>query len=100
MNFFSEKMSLDPVRIIKNDDQDWRTPYDFDKITLRQKRELIDTVFNLQLDHIQLLHSGKRELFELTHYKRVYEEKGHHIVFNLKGKLNFYEFSKYFASFF
>ena len=71
MNFFSEKMSLDPMKMFKKDDHDWRTPYDFDKITLRQKRELIDTVFNRQLDHIRLLHSGKRELFELTRYKSV-----------------------------
>ena len=57
-------------------------------------------VFNRQLDHIRLLHSGKQELFELTRYKKVYEEKGHHIAFNLKGKLNFYQFCKYFASLF
>ena len=82
VNFFSEKMSLDPMRMFKNDDHDWWTPYDFHKITLRQKRELIDMVFNRQLNHIRLLHSGKWELFELTHYRRVYEEKGHHIVFN------------------
>ena len=34
------------MKMFKKDDHDWRTPYDFDKITLRQKRELIDTVFN------------------------------------------------------
>ena len=77
------------MKMFENDDHDWRTPYDFDKITLRR-----------QFDHIRLLHSGEQELFELTRYKKVYEEKGHHMVFNLKGKLTFYQFANYFASFF
>ena len=88
------------MKMFENDDHDWRTPYDFDKITLRQKRELIDMMFSRQFDHIRLLHSGEQELFELTRYKKVYEEKGHHMVFNLKGKLTFYQFANYFASFF
>lgn len=56
--------------------------------------------FNWQFHHIRLLHSGKRELFELTCYKKVYEEKRYRMVFNLKGKLTFYQFGNYFASFF
>ena len=59
-------------------------------------------VFNRQYDHICLLHSGKRELFQLTRYKKTYEEKSHLIVFNLKRKLNFYEllFCQFFLDFF
>ena len=78
------------MTMLENDDHDWRTRYNFDHITLWQKRELIDMVFNRQCDHIRLLHSGKQELFQLTRYKKVYEEKSHLIVFNLKGKLNFW----------
>ena len=50
------------MTMFENDDHDWRMRYNFDQITLRQKRELIDMVFNRQYDHIRLLHSGKREL--------------------------------------
>ena len=57
------RMSLDPMKMFENDDHDWRMPYDFNKITLREKRELIDMTFDQQFDHIRLLHSGKRELF-------------------------------------
>ena len=81
-------------------DGDWNVAYDFDKITLRQKKELIQLVFNRQLDLVRLLYSGRREHYELSLYREVYRLQRHNIIFGLKGKMNFYQFSEYIASFF
>ena len=81
-------------------DGDWNVAYDFDKITLRQKKELIQLVFNRQLDLVRLLYSGQREHDELSLYREVYRLQRHNIIFDLKGKMNFYQFSEYIASFF
>ena len=53
-------MSDNPMDMFESDG-DWNVAYDFDKITLRQKKELIQLVFNRQLDLVRLLYSGRRE---------------------------------------
>ena len=80
-------------------DGDWNVAYDFDKIMLRQKKELIQLVFNRQLDLVRLLYSGRQEQYELGVYREVYRKQLHYIIFGLKRKMNFYQFSEYIASF-
>ena len=53
-------MSNNPTDMFESDG-DWNVAYDFDKITLRQKKELLQLVFNRQLDLVRLLYSGRRE---------------------------------------
>ena len=66
---------------------------------LRQKKELIQLVFNRQLDLVRLLYSGRQEQYELGVYREVYRKQLHYIIFGLKRKMNFYQFSEYIASF-
>ena len=71
--------------------------YDFDKITLREKKTLMELAFARQrhlLDNILL-----KEYF-LSEYEKVYREKLNDIIFGLKGKMTFYEFRDLFVSFF
>ena len=75
-------------------DGDWNVAYDFDKIMLRQKKELIQLVFNRQLDLVRLLYSGRQEQYELGVYREVYRKQLHYIIFGLKRKMNFYQFSE------
>ena len=60
-------MSNNPMNMFESDG-DWNVAYDFDKIMLRQKKELIQLVFNRQLDLVRLLYSGRREQYELGVY--------------------------------
>ena len=69
--------------------------FDFDKINLQKKQEFVQLVFMRMRELLQ-----QREGFCLPVYEKSYIEQRHNIVSNLKGKLNFYKFSLYFASFF
>ena len=75
--------------------------YDFDKITLREKKTLMDLVFARQR-HLLDNHDASFLLKEyfLSEYEKVYREKLNNIIFGLKGKMTFYEFRDLFVSFF
>ena len=75
--------------------------YDFDKITLREKKTLMELVFARQR-HLLDNHYASFLLKEyfLSEYEQVYREKLNDIIFGLKGKMTFYEFRDLFVSFF
>lgn len=81
-------------------DNDWNLVYDFDKITLRQKKEFIEIVFARQRNLIETMYCGQHQHFHLSKYEKTYREQLHNIIFGLNGKLIFYEFSRYFATIF
>ena len=82
------------------DDSDWHLLYDFDKVTLQKKKEFIELVFSRQQHLVENLFSGSRQHCELTRLEKVFREQRHNIIFGLKGKYSFIQFSSYFASFF
>ena len=75
--------------------------YDFDKITLREKKTLVELVFARQR-HLLDNHYASFLLKEyfLSEYEKVYREKLNDIIFGLKGKKTSYEFRDLFVSFF
>ena len=95
--FFRKKMN--PGKMFEPDN-DWNLTWDFDKITLREKKEFIELVFARQRALVEILYSGQMQHRDLSKYEKVYREQRYNIIFGLNGKLNLYEFSCYFASFF
>ena len=75
--------------------------YDFGKITLREKKTLMELVFARQ-HHLLDNHFASFLLKEyfLSQYEKVYSEKLNNIIFGLKGKMIFYELNNLFVSFF
>ena len=75
--------------------------YDFDKITLREKKTLMEPVLARQR-HLLNNHYASFLLKEyfLSEYEKVYREKLNDIIFGLKRKMTFYEFRDLFVSFF
>ena len=90
---------MNPAKMFDSEN-DWNLTYDFDKITLRQKKEFIELVFARQRALVETLYSGEMQHYDLSKYEKVYREQRYNIIFSLNGKLNFYEFFRYFASFF
>ena len=75
--------------------------YDFNKITLREKKTPMELVF-ARHRHLLENHYASFLLKEyfLSEYGKVYREKLNDIIFGLKGKMPFYEFRDLFVSFF
>ena len=75
--------------------------YDFDKITLREKKMLMELAFARQRYLLDNHYASflLKEYF-LSEYEKVYREKLNDIIFGLKGKMTFYEFRDLFVSFF
>ena len=90
---------MDPMTMLESDN-DWTLAYDFDKLTLRKKREFIEMVFARQQNLSEIMYCGQHQHLHLSKYEKVYREQRNNIIFGLNGKLNFYEFSTYFTSFF
>ena len=95
--FFRKKMN--PGKMFEPDN-DWNLTCDFDKITLREKKEFIELVFARQRALVEILYSGQMQHRDPSKYEKVYREQRYNIIFGLNGKLDFYKVSCYFASFF
>lgn len=86
-------MTDDPMNMFV---QDATKAYDFDKIDLQKKKKSSLRRFFWRMQNLLRL----RQQFCLHIYQKRYIEQKHNIIFNLKGKLNYYQFGLYFASFF
>ena len=87
-------MANDPKKMFEHD-ADLSKVYDYGKIDLEKKKQFVEKVF---LRIRELL--NQRPHFCLCTYEKVYMERRHNIIFNWNDRLNFYQFSFYFASFF
>ena len=98
---FSKMTTLPDFMKMFEPETDVNLMYDFDKITLREKKTLIELVFARQC-HLSDNHYTSFLLKEyfLSESGKVYREKLNDINFGLKGKMTFYEFRDLFVSFF
>lgn len=86
-------MSTDPTAIFENDDI--TTKYDFDKITLSQKISFMREVFERQINFAKDV--GATCVEEVIN--GIKDKLMAEIVFNLRGRLNFWQISVLIASF-
>ena len=74
--------------------------YDFDSMSLEQKKVFIEHIFLGERIFLNTMFSGVMADFFLDMFDRVQRDKQDDIINGLKGKMNFHEFKTYFASFF
>lgn len=81
-------------------DTDWNRFYDFDKICVPKKKEFIEMVFARQRRLVEDCLADTLRDFFIAWLENTYRYRGLEMIFNLKGRLNFYQFKDYFVKFF
>ena len=99
MIFFSEMIDNNDPREMFLLDTDWDRFYDFDKISVRKKKEFIEMVFARQRRLVEDTLAGSLRDFFIVWLENTYRHLRLEIIFNLKGKLNFNQFKEYFIKF-
>ena len=90
----------DPMKLIAEKEPDLDLLYDFDSMSLEQKKVFIEHIFFGERIFLNTMFSGVMADFFLDMFDRVQRDKQDDIINGLKGKMNFHEFKTYFASFF
>ena len=90
----------DPMNLIAEKEPDLDLLYDFDSMSLEQKKVFIEHIFLGERIFLNTMFSGVMADFFLDMFDRVQRDKQDDIINSLKGKMNFHEFKTYFASFF
>ena len=90
----------DPMNLIAEKEPDLDLLYDFDSMSLEQKKVFIEHIFLGERIFLNTMFSGVMADFFLDMFDRVQRDKQDDIINGLKGKMNFHEFKTYFASFF
>ena len=88
------------MNLIAEKEPDLDLLYDFDSMSLEQKKVFIEHIFLGERIFLNTLFSGVMADFFLDMFDRVQRDKQDDIINGLKGKMNFHEFKTYFASFF
>ena len=90
----------DPMKLIAEKEPDLDLLYDFDSMSLEQKKVFIEHIFLGERIFLNTMFSCVMADFFLDMFDRVQRDKQDDIINGLKGKMNFHEFKTYFASFF
>ena len=90
----------DPMKLIAEKEPDLDLLYDFDSMSLEQKKVFIEHIFLGERIFLNTMFSGVMADFFLDMFGRVQRDKQDDIINGLKEKMNFHEFKTYFASFF
>ena len=88
------------MNLIAEKEPDLDLLYDFDSMSLEQKKVFIEHIFLGERIFLNTMFSGVMADFFLDMFDRVQRDKQDDIINGLKGKMNFHEFKTYFASFF
>ena len=88
------------MKLIAEKEPDLDLLYDFDSMSLEQKKVFIEHIFLGERIFLNTMFSGVMADFFLDMFDRVQRDKQDDIINGLKGKMNFHEFKTYFASFF
>ena len=89
----------DPMNLIAEKEPDLDLLYDFDSMSLEQKKVFIEHIFLGERIFLNTMFSGVMADFFLDMFDRVQRDKQDDIINGLKGKMNFHEFKTYFACF-
>ena len=90
----------DPMKLIAEKEPDLDLLYDFDSMSLEQKKVFIEHIFLGERIFLNTMFSGVMADFFLDMFDRVQRDKQDDIINGLKEKMNFQESKTYFASFF
>ena len=69
--------------------------HDFDKATVEEKIEFVSVVFVVLRDFVESKHG-----MSVSRYEEIYSAQWENIISDLGGLFNFYDFCRYFISFF
>ena len=69
--------------------------HDFDKATVEEKIEFVSVVFVVLRDFVESEHG-----MSVSRYEEIYSAQWENIISDLGGLFNFYDFCRYFISFF
>ena len=69
--------------------------HDFDKATVEEKIEFVSVVFVVLRDVVESEHG-----MSVSRYEEIYSAQWENIISDLGGLFNFYDFCRYFISFF
>ena len=69
--------------------------HDFDKATVEEKIEFVSVVFVVLRDVVESEHG-----ISVSRYEEIYSAQWENIISDLGGLFNFYDFCRYFISFF